>query len=168
MKKRNSTTEMKEWRRKQALQLKEQGYSYQEMSQSLGVTKGAISQWMKRVEQLGEEGLVARPHRGSPAKLSEEQQRLLPEYVSHGAEAYGFRGEIWTNRRVAEVIEVEFGVKYHPATVTWWLKKLKWTPQQPVQCASQRDESEMTRWREQTWPKLKKSRSRRSNHRLCG
>ena len=156
MKKRNSTTEMKEWRRKQALQLKEQGWNYQEISQSLGVTKGAISHWMKRVEQLGEEGLVARPHTGSPAKLSEEQQRLLSEYLSHGAEAYGFRGEIWTSRRVAEVIEVEFGVKYHPATVTRLLKKLKWTPQQPLQYASQRDESEMTHWREQTWPKLKK------------
>ena len=150
---------MKEWRRKQALQLKEQGYSDQEMSQSLGVTKGAISHWMKRVAQLGEEGVVARPHTGSPTKLSKEQQRLLPKYLSYSAEAYGFRGEIWTSRRVAEVIEVEFGVKYHPATVTRLLKKLKWTPHQPIQCASQRDGSEMTCWREQSWPKLKKSRS---------
>ena len=74
MKKRNSTTEMKEWRRKQALQLKEQGYSDQEISHNLGVSKGAISHWMKRMAQLGEEGLVARPHTGSPAKLSEKQQ----------------------------------------------------------------------------------------------
>ena len=67
MKKRNSTTEMKEWRRKQALQLKEQGYSDQEMSQSLGVTKGVISHWMKRVAQLGEEG-------GRPVRTREARQ----------------------------------------------------------------------------------------------
>ena len=156
MKKRNSPTEMKEWRRKQALELRQQGYSYQEISHNLGVTKGAISHWMKKVEQLGEEGLVARPHTGSPARLSEEQQWLLPEYLSHGAEAYGFRGEVWTSRRVAEVIEVEFGVRYHPATVTRLLKKLKWTPQQPIQCANQRDEGKIEHWRKKTWPKLKK------------
>ncbi len=156
MKKRNSTTEMKEWRRKQALELRKEGWTYREISEALGVTKVAISHWMKRVESEGMAGLEARPHTGSPAKLSEEQQWRLPEYLSHGAEAYGFRGEVWTSRRVAEVIEVEFGVRYHPATVTRLLKKLKWTPQQPIQCASQRDEGEIEHWRKKTWPKLKK------------
>lgn len=116
----------------------------------------AVSQWMTKVKIAGRRGLAARPHPGSPAKLSQAQQQMVPEYLSHGAEAYGFRGEIWTSRRVAEVIKVEFGVRYHPATVTRLLKKLKWTPQKPITRASQRDEAGIAAWRRQTWPKLKK------------
>ena len=39
--------------------------------------------------------------------------RLIPDFLSHGSEAYGFRGELWTTARVAKVIEEEFGVSYH-------------------------------------------------------
>ncbi|MBX7223858.1 MAG: winged helix-turn-helix domain-containing protein [Blastocatellia bacterium] len=151
-----TSTQWKEWRRQQAFELRHKGWTYQQISEALGVTKGAISQWMKQAEAKGGAGLEARPHSGSPARLSAAQQEMLPEYLSHGAEAYGFRGEVWTSRRVALVIKVEFGVQYHPATVTRLLKKLKWTPQKPIEQASQRDETKIARWREETWPKLKK------------
>lgn len=79
---------MKEWRRKQALELRKEGWTYREISEALGVTKVAVSHWMKQVAREGTAGgLVARPHTGSPAKLSEEQQRLLPEYVSHSGQS---------------------------------------------------------------------------------
>ncbi|HMB07154.1 MAG TPA: winged helix-turn-helix domain-containing protein, partial [Isosphaeraceae bacterium] len=49
------------------------------------------------------------PRAGSPGW----QQRLIPEFLWHGPEAYGFRGEVWTCARIALVIEEEFGVRYH-------------------------------------------------------
>jgi hypothetical protein len=30
---------------------------------------------------------------------------MLPDFLWHGAEAYGLRGEVWTCGRVAQVIE---------------------------------------------------------------
>ena len=54
---------------------------------------------------------VSRPP-GAPSRLSEEQRERLPEPLDRGAEAYGFRGEVWTCARVAEVILKEFGVSY--------------------------------------------------------
>ena len=33
--------------------------------------------------------------RGTHAKLSEEQKRLITDFLWHGPEAYGFRGEVW-------------------------------------------------------------------------
>ena len=32
---------------------------------------------------------------------------MIPEFLWHGAEAYGFRGEIWTCARIAQVIDTE-------------------------------------------------------------
>jgi transposase len=46
-------------------------------------------------------------------RLTEEQKAQIPQLLAKGAEAYGFRGDVWTARRVAEVIERTFGVHYH-------------------------------------------------------
>jgi hypothetical protein len=85
--------------------------------------------------------------------------------LSHGAEAYGFRGEVWTCARVAQVIEYEFGAMYHKAHVSRLLKELEWTPQKPIRRAAQRDETAIALWRTETWPELKKER-RKSAGRL--
>jgi transposase len=55
------------------------------------------------------------------------------------------------------VIEWELGVTYHRSHVARLLKELKWTPQQPIERASQRDEKEIMRWRNEIWLETKKS-----------
>lgn len=79
---------------------------------------------------------------------------MIPEFLWHGPEAYGFRGSRWTCGRVAKVIEEEFGVAYDKGHVSRLLKQLQWTPQMPIRRASQRDEAAIQRWRTETWPRL--------------
>jgi hypothetical protein len=79
---------------------------------------------------------------------------LIPEFLWHGAEAYGFRGAVWTCARIALVIEEEFGIRYHKDHVGRLLKELKWTPQKPIKRATQRDEQALRRWRAEVWPDL--------------
>src|SRR5947209_8921924 len=88
------------------------------------------------------------------------QKGLIPEFLWHGAEAYGFRGQVWTCARIARVIEEEFGVRYHKDHVGRLLKDLHWTPQQPIKRAFQRDDEAIQRWRDETWPELRR-RARR-------
>ena len=83
---------------------------------------------------------------GHPPKLGPDQLRLVPDFLSHGEEADGFRGEVWTCARVAKVIEEEFGVSYHQGHVSRLLKQLHWTPQMPIARAIQRDEQEIEQW----------------------
>ncbi len=79
----------------------------------------------------------------------------MPDLLSHGAEVWGFRGELWTCARVAAVIEEEFGVRYSRAHVSRLLKAVEWTPRRPIERASQRDEAAIARWRIERWPELK-------------
>ena len=85
--------------------------------------------------------------------------------LGHGAEAYGFRGEVWTCGRVARVLGEEFGVAYHPGHVSRILKALGWTPQIPIARAIQRDEEAIERWVREDWPALRQ-RARREGRTL--
>ena len=88
--------------------------------------------------------------------MSEEQRAKVPELLQRGAEAHGFRGEVWTCERVAIVIRREFGVSYHPAHVSRLLKALRQSLQKPQHRANQRDEEAIEHWKEHRWPSLKK------------
>src|SRR3954451_19478806 len=149
-----------EWRRFRALHLRREGWSRRAIAEALGVSPVSVSRWFARVRDGGPEALRARPGARRPPKLSPAQKRLIPEFLWHGAEAYGFRGEVWTCARVAEVIEEEFGVRYHKGHVSRLLRELQWTPQIPTRRATQRDEGAIRHWRDAVWPDLRR-RARR-------
>jgi transposase len=96
------------------------------------------------------------PPPGAPSRLSDEQRARLPELLAQGAQAHGFRGEVWTCERVAVVIRREFGVSYHPAHVSRVVRGLGLSLQKPQRRAEQRDEEAIEHWTEEKWPSLKK------------
>jgi transposase len=147
--------DLKKWRRMRAWQLSQAGWKQRHIADALDVTEGAVSQWVAKARSHGPAALLARHHSGPAAKLESDQMRLIPDFLGHGAEAYGFRGEVWTCARVAKVIEEEFGVSYHKGHVSRLLKELHWTPQMPIARAIQRNEQEIERWRVEVWPRLK-------------
>ena len=154
-------TDWREGRRLRAFELKPQGCSQQRIAEALGVSKGAvISQWMKRARDGGGgvEALKRRAAPGARPRLSEDERAKVPELLERGAEADGFRGEVWTCERVAIVIRREFGVSYHPAHVSRLLKALRQSLQKPQRRAEQRDEEAIDNWKQEKWPSLKKGR----------
>lgn len=54
------------------------------------------------------------------------------------------------------MIKKQFGVSYHPAHVSRLLRSIKYSVQQPLEQATQRDEEAIAIWKEQRWPELKK------------
>lgn len=77
--------------------------------------------------------------------------------MQQGAEAHGFRDDLWTRKRVAALIECKLGVRYHPGHVSRLLQGWGWSPQLPERRARQRDEDAIGRWRTESWPAIKKS-----------
>ena len=126
------------------------------------MTPGAVSQWLRRAREGGLEALRRHPAKGPPTKLTAEQFAQLPSLLAPGAEAYGYRGQVWTTKRVAEVIWRTFGVRYHPAHVSRLLRAVRLSVQQPVERATQRDEQAIAAWPTETWPALKKRPPRKN------
>jgi transposase len=148
----------KEGRRLRALELHEAGWKAIRIAEALGVTRGAVSQWLKAAREGGRAALRRRPPPGRQPQLTAELRAQLPALLAQGAEAYGFLGDVWTGARVAEVIRREFGVRHHPAHVSRILAAIRWTVQQPVRRASQRDEAAIARWQAERWPALQAKR----------
>jgi transposase len=148
----------KEGRRLQAWQLKQRGWSQRQIAAALGASEGAVSQWMTRAREGGPAALRRRPSPGAPRRVSCEQRARLPDLLRRGAEAYGFRGAVWTRSRVAAVRRLAFGVTYHPPHVGRLCQAIRGRPQQPVRRARQRDEAAISRWREDTWPAITRGR----------
>ena len=119
------------------------------------MSEGAVSQWLKRGRAGGVEALNAHPPKGVTPRLSAEQKAQNPALLAKGAEAYGFRGEVWTARRVAEVIARTFGVRYHRDHVGRLLREAGWSRQQPIERATQRNEASIKQWSEERWPAIK-------------
>lgn len=154
-----------EWRRFRALYLKRRGWYQRDIAEALDVSEEALSRWLARARADGPAALRARTAPGRPPRLSAAEMRSIPELLWHGPEAYGFRGQVWTCARVGRVIEEEFGVRYHKGHISRLLKALHWTPQQPIRRAIQRDDEAIRRWRDETWPELRR-RARRERRTL--
>src|SRR5512135_1831015 len=166
MKKEYKPHDWKEGRRLRAWELWQQEWKQKDRAKALGVSKGAVRQWLKRAKTEGKEALCRRPVPGARPKLSAEQLAELPSLLDRGAEAFGFRGQVWTAQRVREVIKRQFGVSYHPGHCSRLLQQLRYSVQKPEQQASQRDEAAIRRWTDERWPALKKSPAGATNHRL--
>ena len=152
----------REARRFRAWQLKQKGWKQADIAEALGVTPAAVSQWLKRAREGGVDALRTRPGSGAKSKLTAAQLERLPELLSAGPEAYGFRGDVWTRGRVGAVIKKEYGVSYSDGHVGRLLRRVGWSLQKPVERADQRDDEAVERWQEETWPELKKRRTEKS------
>jgi transposase len=157
MKTSKARLDWREGRRRRAWELKQAGWKQQDIAAALGVTSGAVSQWLTRARVEGvEEGLRRHPAPGPTPKLTLEQLAQLPALLDRGAEAYGFRGQVWTCKRVGEGIRRTFGVTYDPSHISRLLHRLSYSVQRPIERATQRDEGAIRIWWEQRWPALKK------------
>src|SRR5438270_4750970 len=96
--------ECREWRRSRALCLKRRGWYQRDIAEALDVSEEAVSRWLARARDGGPQALRGRPAPGQRPRLSQAQRQLIPEFLWHGPEAYGFRGQVWTCARVAKVI----------------------------------------------------------------
>jgi transposase len=144
----------REGRRLRAWTLFQQGWRVSKIAAILGVTHGAVSQWLARARKEGGACLRDRKPPGRPSRLTPEQQASVPAWLAQGAEAWGFRGDRWTRGRVAELLHRQFGVRYHPAHVSRLLTQWGWSRQKPKRLARQRDEAAIQEWREQRWPAI--------------
>jgi transposase len=145
-----------EARRRLAAARVEAGWSQQEVAAFLGVHPVTVAKWMARFRADGAAGLAAKPTPGRPPFLTEKQEEQVLGWLAESPTKYGFRTDLWTAKRVAELIRTRLGVAFHPHYLREWLTKRNHTPQKPARRAKQRDPEAIAGWLQKDWPRIKK------------
>lgn len=161
-----SSSSWRELRRLQAWELSQKGWKQNKIAEALGVTEGAISQWVKKARTEGVVALYQRKGGGPKPRLTTDQIAQLPKLLNLGAEAYGFLGDVWTQARVRVVIKQEFGVSFSLSHIGRLLKRIGWTRQKPIARATQRNEPAIEQWRTDKWFELEKKPNKK-DERSC-
>jgi transposase len=133
------------------------GQTQAAVAEALAVHPVTVAKWMARHRVQGDTGLAARPAPGRPRRLTDEQDRQVRLWLSQKATAHGFPTDLWTARRVAELIRSRFGVAFHPNSLREWLTRRGYSPQRPTRRARQRNEEVILHWLANDWPRIQKS-----------
>jgi transposase len=147
-----------EARRRRAAALLGQGKGVNEVARLMGASPSSVSRWKKALEERGPDGLSAKPHPGPTPRLDKAQKRRLVALLKKGAVAAGYDSDLWTCKRVADLIGTGMGVWYDFNHVGRILHSLGLSVQKPEARARERDEKAVERWRKKDWPRVKKTR----------
>lgn len=125
----------------------ESGHRPGEVARRLGVSPAAVSQWKKLYRRAGPKGLKATPHPGPKSKLTKARRRKLERLLLKGPRAHGYPTGLWTLKRIVEVINRHFAVRYDPSGAWHLLKALGWTCRKPKRRGHKSDEDALVGWR---------------------
>jgi transposase len=153
----NGSSNELERRRRRAVDLLQKGQTYRAVAGVSGASLSSVVRWYQAFRRRGSRGLLPVPTTGRPCRLLPNQKKRLERILLRGAQAAGYSTELWTLRRISEVISKEFGIRYAPSAV-WRLLvvDMKWSTQKPERRAMQRDEAAISEWKNKKWPEIKK------------
>jgi transposase len=156
----HGTAPQLEARRRKAIALLQSGETYQRTSEKVGASLSSVVRWHQAYRKGGWRGLRSRPAPGRPSRLSAQEKKRLTRHLLKGPIAAGYATDVWTLPRIVRAIERLCGVRYTRAGAWFLLRRdLGWSSQKPERRAFQRDETAIERWKRNTWPRIKKSRS---------
>ena len=147
-----------ERRRRLALSHLDNGHSVPEIAEFLGVSERAVYYWQAAHRQHGQDGVKAKPPPPRPRKLAPAQERQVLGWFRKSPKSFGFATELWTGRRVAEVIRRKWGIDFNWRYLLSWLKDRGITSQKPQRRAREADPDAIKRWRTHDWPRLQNGR----------
>lgn len=130
-----------------------------QVAEVLGVHSASVRKWWKAYKKNGPAGIAAKPHPGRPPKLTPASQSRVLSWLRKSPKSFGYATELWTARRLAEVIEREIGVHFNHRYLNEWLTARGITPQKPENQAREHDGAEIERWCKKDWLRIQNERA---------
>jgi transposase len=147
-------------RRFLAVQRVSEGIPSQQVAAVLGVHVETVRSWVRTHKAGGDEALRGTPHPGRAPFLTPEQDAVVLSWLKRSPTDFGFRTDLWTAARVAQLIRDEFDVTFHPNYLREWLTKRRCSPQKPKRKARQQDPRKVEAFLTTTYPDAQKKSPR--------
>ncbi len=148
-----------EARRRLAVARVNEGWKQKDVAAFLGASPKAVGNWVAAYRGGGDDGLKATPRTGPAPKLSARRERAALSWLAKSPQAFGYKTDLWTTRRLAEVIEKRFGVRFNANYLAEWLTARGHSAQKPETPAVVRDNPAIARRVAEDWPRIEKKRA---------
>ncbi len=157
-----STSDRSGWReqrRLRVLDLYHKGWQQKTIAEALGISRGYVSQLVKRVKDLPQEhrsaALKIIKRAGRKALFTSQHKRNIVALVDRGAAAFGLPGQVWTLRTLRQAIHKELGFWVGKSWLSETLRAEGYSCQKPVTQAKERNDKAVAGFKG-GWSNLKK------------
>lgn len=154
----NKKGDLDEWRRAKSVMRYIEGERVELIAKDYEVTRGSVNRWLQWYEAQGVAGLQTGKPTGVPSKLNDVQRQKLIELVEAGSLAAGYHSGVWTGPMIGDLIEKQFGVRYHKHNVPRLLHELGFSLQRPRKRLAKADLNAQETWVRTRLPAIKKKR----------
>jgi transposase len=89
-------------------------------------------------------------------KLTDRQAQTVLSWFTQSPREFGYSTDLWTSRRVRDLVQKTFGVAFNSNYICEWLTGRRVTPQKPKRQPRQRDQARIDDWVRNDWPRLVK------------
>lgn len=144
-------------RRRRAAEMFRRGETQADVARALRVSRQSVSRWHAEWKRGGTRALGKAKRSGRPPRLEASELKRVERALLEGPRAHGYDTDLWTLKRIGEVIEEMTGVAYHQGHVWRILKAMGWSLQRPAKRPRERNDDALNRWRSERWPKVKKT-----------
>jgi transposase len=147
--------EAMEYMRIQAIRLFKEGKRADEIAEFFGVTVDATYKWKRKHKEEGIEGLRRKKAKGKVPTLNESDKLQIISFLKKPATEFGFETQLWTCKRVQQVIKQELGKSISISNLWNTLRKWRLSPQIPQKEYAEKDKKKVDKWLREEWPKIK-------------
>ena len=119
-----------------------------EVAKALGVTRHAVGKWMKAYRQGGTNAIKAKP-RGRPkggSLRAWQAAEIVTTLLDRHPDQLQLPFYLWTREAVADLIEQNFGIRLSIWTVSRYLTRWEFRPQNPLGPALAKNPEQVSRW----------------------
>ena len=133
------------------------GWSVGEAAGAFGVSRRTLHRWLARYRSDEENGLERRLGSGRPRKLEQLDEDAIRAIVLQPASSFGYETDLWTVRRLHQVIVERHQVDISRDTVWRRLREAGLTYQKPEREYYEIDEEARRKWQRYEVPKIRRS-----------
>lgn len=152
---RNIPRDAMEYMRMQSIRLFKEGKRADEIADFFGVTIDAVYKWKRKHKEKGVEGLRSKKAKGKKPTLDESDKLQIVSFLEKSATEFGFETQLWTCKRVQQVIKNKLGKSIAISNLWNALRKWKLSPQMPEKEYAEKDKKKVDQWLNEEWPKIK-------------
>src|SRR4051794_26001407 len=135
----------------------EEGATDREVAERFRVTRMSVNRWRRALAAGGRPALASKGPGGAPPAHPRPARRAA-DAAGRRPSRLGLDRSVLDAACIAAVVRTRFGVDYTLPGLDLLLHRLGWSVQVPARRAAERNEEQITAWRKEAWPEIKRPR----------